>query len=114
MQTIGLTEVINSWNKPASEEEWPIYRKGHDYLLECHASIFRNGLRPTRSYDHIKSPDLRTFQYGQDTWEMNADILSAFCKAIIDGQFTWRELAELSATTTPDDFVSFFNEDIAA
>ncbi len=45
---------------------------------------------------------------------MNADTLSAFCKAIIDGQFTWRELAELSGTTTPQDFISFFSEDIAA
>jgi hypothetical protein len=45
---------------------------------------------------------------------MNADTLSAFCKAIIDSQFSWRELAELSATTTPQDFVLFFSEDIAA
>lgn len=114
MQAIGLTQVIQGWDKPASEEDWPIYRKGHDYLLECYATVFRSGLRPTRSYDHIKSPELRTFQYGQDVWEMNAEHISSFCQAIIDGHFTWRELAELSATTTPQDFVSFFDIQVAA
>jgi hypothetical protein len=115
MSSIGITQVINTWQKPASQEEWPIYRKGYDYLLECHASVFRNGLRPTRSYDHIKSPEQRTFQYGQDVWEMNADRISSFCQAIIDNGLSWRELAELSTTSTPEQFLLFLiDEDIAA
>ena len=46
---------------------------------------------------------------------MNADRISSFCQAIIDNGLSWRELAELSTTSTPEQFLLFLiDEDIAA